>query len=66
MFDLKRFIEDQYGERCPDYEPGCACCVAWSVYTTSGRQLASAIERYAKDFATTEVLRALDRQARLM
>ena len=29
---LENRIENLYGKRCPDYENGCACCQAWSVY----------------------------------
>lgn len=25
-------ITEQYGERCPDFEPGCYCCQAWAQY----------------------------------
>ena len=25
-------ITGQWGERCPDYEPQCACCAAWAQY----------------------------------
>ncbi len=31
---LKKRIEKLYGKRCPDYENGCGCCQAWSVYET--------------------------------
>lgn len=31
---LEQMIEKLYGKRCPDYEEGCACCQAWSVYDT--------------------------------
>lgn len=31
---LEEMIEKLYGERCKDYEPGCACCQAWDVYDT--------------------------------
>ncbi len=31
---LEETIERLYGERCPDYEPGCPCCQAWSVHDT--------------------------------
>lgn len=27
--DLAAIIEDAYGERCPDYDYGCATCIAW-------------------------------------
>ena len=29
---LKKKLENLYGKRCPDYEVGCGCCQAWSVY----------------------------------
>lgn len=29
---LEDRIEKWYGERCPDFEPSCACCDAWSLY----------------------------------
>jgi hypothetical protein len=25
-------IEQEYGERCPDFEPGCPCCEMWAHY----------------------------------
>lgn len=25
-------ITEAFGERCPDYEPGCFCCDAWKQY----------------------------------
>ena len=25
-------IEETWGPRCPDYEPGCPCCNAWAEY----------------------------------
>ena len=25
-------ITAHWGERCPDYEPQCACCAAWAQY----------------------------------
>ncbi len=31
---LKNKVERLYGKRCPDYENGCGCCQAWSVYDT--------------------------------
>ena len=27
-------ITAHWGERCPDYEPQCACCAAWAQYDT--------------------------------
>lgn len=29
---LEEKIEELYGERCLDYEAGCPCCQAWSLY----------------------------------
>lgn len=29
---LEEIIEKLYGKRCPDFEKGCGCCNAWSVY----------------------------------
>jgi hypothetical protein len=31
---LEQTLIELYGERCPDYEKGCACCEAWEVYDT--------------------------------
>ncbi len=31
---LENKIEDLFGKRCPDFDKGCACCDAWSVYDT--------------------------------
>lgn len=25
-------ITEQYGERCPDFDPACYCCQAWAQY----------------------------------
>lgn len=27
---LRDAVTEYYGERCEDYEPGCACCDAWA------------------------------------
>jgi hypothetical protein len=27
----KRML-DWWGERCPEYEPGCPCCEAWKIF----------------------------------
>ena len=29
---LEQITEKLYGKKCKDYEKGCACCQAWSVY----------------------------------
>ena len=26
------FIEEQYGQRCEDFEPDCECCKKWALY----------------------------------
>jgi hypothetical protein len=26
---ISEAIEDHWGERCPDVQPGCPCCDAW-------------------------------------
>jgi hypothetical protein len=26
-----------WGERCPDFEPTCPCCAAWSLFDKLGR-----------------------------
>jgi len=31
---LEEIIEKLYGKRCKDYQAGCPCCEAWSVYDT--------------------------------
>ena len=31
---LEKMIEELYGKKCKDYEPGCPCCQAWSIYRT--------------------------------
>lgn len=25
-------ITEYWGERCPDFEPDCACCMAWKMF----------------------------------
>jgi hypothetical protein len=29
---MRDFTLRWYGERCPDYEPECACCKAWNLF----------------------------------
>ena len=29
---LEEAITDHFGERCPDFEPGCPCCRAWAEF----------------------------------
>lgn len=29
---LERMIEEDFGERCPDFAEGCACCEVWAAY----------------------------------
>ena len=29
---LEQITEKLYGKKCKDYEKGCACCQAWSIY----------------------------------
>ena len=31
---LEELLEKLYGKKCRDYEKGCTCCQAWSVYDT--------------------------------
>ena len=31
---LEQLLEKLYGKKCKEYEKGCACCQAWSVYET--------------------------------
>lgn len=26
----------EYGPECPDFDPGCVCCVGWRFYRESG------------------------------
>jgi hypothetical protein len=33
----KKFLTEYYGRRCPDFEPGCACCQAWVRYDAEKR-----------------------------
>lgn len=29
---MEKELIELYGERCPDFEPGCACCDAWEMW----------------------------------
>lgn len=29
---VEEAIQEHWGERCPDFEPGCPCCRAWAEY----------------------------------
>jgi len=29
---LKEKIKEDWGEKCPDYEPECPCCRAWKMF----------------------------------
>lgn len=29
---LEEAIQEHFGERCPDFEPGCPCCRAWAEF----------------------------------
>lgn len=29
MEAFDKFVTEQFGERCPDYEEGCHCCKLW-------------------------------------
>jgi hypothetical protein len=31
---IEEALTEFYGERCPDYEWTCICCVAWKQYDT--------------------------------
>jgi len=33
--DIK-FMNEFWGERCPDYDPGCPVCQAWRLFETFG------------------------------
>ena len=47
---IDRWMERNWGPRCPDYEPLCACCMAWSIRDTTGtrakfKQVTAAIDK---------------------
>lgn len=29
---VEEAVTEYFGERCPEYEPGCACCEGWKQY----------------------------------
>jgi hypothetical protein len=29
---FRKFAAEQFGDRCEEYEPGCACCDVWKLY----------------------------------
>jgi hypothetical protein len=31
---VEEAVTEYFGERCPEYEPGCACCEGWKQYDT--------------------------------
>ena len=30
--DLEIYILEEFGERCPDYSPGCYICIVWRAF----------------------------------
>ena len=34
---LEEAIREYFGERCPDFEPGCPCCRAWAEFDSVER-----------------------------
>ena len=34
---LEEAISEYFGERCPDFEPGCPCCRAWAEFDETER-----------------------------
>ena len=32
--ELRRFVAENYGKRCKDYNPFCAACVMWHAFDT--------------------------------
>ena len=34
---VKAMVTEYWGERCPEYEEGCACCAAWKLFDETGK-----------------------------
>jgi hypothetical protein len=32
LAELRKFTLRRYGKRCRDVEPGCRCCMMWTLY----------------------------------
>lgn len=32
MEKIRKFIEKEYGKKCPDYEDGCCVCRIWFLF----------------------------------
>lgn len=56
---LEVAVTEAFGERCPDYEPECPCCMAWKALDNSERQsklideLVEVLKEYAEDEANS-------------
>ena len=35
---VEEAVTEYFGERCPEYEPGCACCEGWKQYDVMRKQ----------------------------
>lgn len=38
MNALEVAVTEVFGERCPDYDADCSCCIAWEAFDKSVRQ----------------------------
>ena len=36
---LEDYMQMYWGEKCPDYEPMCACCAAWSLFEKDNKSV---------------------------
>lgn len=50
---LEEAIQEHFGERCPDFEPGCPCCRAWAEFDEIER-LRAALVAFADHFGPLE------------
>ncbi len=44
LAEYARFITEEFGPRCPDYEPECACCHEWAVFDVFSKKMATTVE----------------------
>lgn len=45
---IEQAITEYWGERCPDYEPSCPCCITWEQYDVMYEAASTLAERHQK------------------
>lgn len=49
-------VAEHWGERCPDFEPGCPCCRAWAEFDQIERQAAALREIAEENIGNTAAI----------